>query len=73
MARDFDLEVFSERLKDLRVKHKLTTIRLGEIIGVSNAIISQWETGKRTPTISKLFRLAQHFGVSAGYLIGLED
>ncbi len=64
---------FSKRLKELRLENKLTTTALGEAIGVSDASISRWENGVHDIKGVELFKLAQFFGVSAGYLIGLED
>jgi len=70
---EFKLNMFSERLKDLRKERNLSSNDVGNAIGVSHSIIHRWEKAKKTPGIDKLFMLAQYFGVSAGYLIGLED
>ena len=35
--------------------------------------ISQYENGKRIPEIDALVDFADHFGVSVGYLLGVED
>jgi transcriptional regulator with XRE-family HTH domain len=69
----FDTKVFGERLKELRLEKKLTTVPLGEALGVSDAIISRWETGLSIPLADKIYVIAKYFKVSADYLIGLED
>jgi len=51
----------------------LTQKELGERIGVSRQIISDYETGKRTPSIVALKTLADIFEVSTDYLIGRID
>lgn len=68
--KQISLEIFAKRLKKLREQHNLTTRQLGEIIGVSNATISRYETGKRDPDLIVAYRLAQYFGVSIEYLCG---
>jgi transcriptional regulator with XRE-family HTH domain len=39
-------------------------------IGVSQAQLSQWETGKTQPTVRNLQRLAAFYGVALEALIG---
>ncbi len=67
------MEVFSERLKNLRLEFGLSTRELGRKIGVANASICRWENGERTPNIETLITLAKFFNVSTDYLCGLED
>lgn len=42
-------------------------------IGVVQQTYAQWELGNRQPKIQELIRLAQHFGVSTDWLLGLTD
>ncbi|MFM4647545.1 LexA family protein [Aeromonas bivalvium] len=58
----------SERIKELRKKHGLTQQKLGELIGVNKASISQWEQGEYAPSGDNLVALAKAFGVSAHWL-----
>ena len=67
------VKIFCERLKELRTEKNLSTTKLAEAVGVSDATISRWENGLRTPVIDNLLALAKFFDVSADYLIGLED
>lgn len=63
---------FSENLRYLRTEKKIGQIELAHKLGVSKGIISMWENGLREPTMSSLIALAQFFGVSIDYLVGLE-
>ena len=64
---------FSERLKELRTERKLSILALAKEIGVSDATICRWENGINDVTGDSLIVLAKFFGVSADYLLGLED
>lgn len=64
------LKIFAKRLKQLREHHNLSTRALGELVGVSNATISRYETGQRDPDLIVVNRLAKHFGVTIEYLSG---
>lgn len=67
------MKIFCERFKELRQNAKLSTIKLGEILNVSNSTITRWENGNIIPSIENLYNIAVYFGVSADYLLGLED
>lgn len=67
------MENFGERLKELRLEKGLTQKQLANEIGNAQSAIVYWETNKQEPTISALKKLCKYFGVSADYLIGLED
>lgn len=69
----FDRYVFGERLKQLRTEKGIGQDKLAKTLGLSNASISYWETGKQLPTIEAVYKLAVYFGVSADYLLGLKD
>lgn len=63
----------SYRFKDARLKAGLTTAELAKRIGVSQAAVSQWDTGKKFPSSETLSKLADLYGVSIDYLVGRED
>lgn len=67
------MEIFAERLKELREEKGLTLSQLAREIGVSHVAILRWENKTRIPTIESLKALAIFFNVSADYLIGLQD
>ena len=66
-------KVFCERLKSLRIEKKLSQPELAKLVGVSKGMISFWENSVNEPTITNLIKLTQIFGVSADYLLGLEE
>lgn len=59
-------------MKTLRILRKnkgLSMKELGEIIGVAESTISQYETGKREPDFETLLKLGEFFNVSVDYLL----
>ena len=71
--KHYDPLLIGERLKELRAENKIGQNKLAADLGFSNASISYWETGKQEPSASALLKLAQYFGVSADYILGLAD
>ena len=69
--RTFDRRLFGERLKQLRTEKNIGQNRLAKDLGLSNASVSYWETGKQLPTIEAVYKIAVYFDVSADYLLGL--
>lgn len=65
--------IFGERLKELRIEKGVGQVELASAICVSKGIISLWENGLREPKLSNLIALANFFGVSIDYLVGLEN
>ena len=68
--KHISLDIFAERLRKLRNEKGLSTRALGEIIGVSNATISRYETGKRDPDLLVVNKIANYFNVTIEYLCG---
>lgn len=62
--------MFIERLKGLRNEHKITQSALAEAMGLSQQAIAKWETGKSSPDINTLKKLADYFGVTTDFLTG---
>lgn len=67
------MEKFRKRLREIRTENKMTTMQLGAVLGVSHTTIGRWEKGEILPSIEHLYNIAKYFGVSADYLLGLED
>ena len=63
--------IFAERLRELRRSRSLTQKELGTKIGLSKAVVSKYETGMGYPSFDILIRIAQFFGVSTDYLLGV--
>lgn len=58
------------RIKDLREKEGISQESLAKTVGSTGATISEIESGKRAPRVKLLIAIADHFGVSADYLLG---
>ena len=67
------MKVFSERLKELRLKKGLTQTELGEKVGVKQNTFTNWENGKREPSFENLIKLADLLEVSLDWLFGREQ
>ena len=64
---------FKAKLKELRNELNLLQKQLAMDLGVTQACIGKWETGDREPSLDDLIKVANYFGVSTDYLLGLED
>ena len=62
---------FGENLKQLRKTRGLTQEELGIQVGLSKAVVSKYETGMGYPSFDMLVRIAQYFGVTTDYLLGI--
>lgn len=58
-----------EKMRELRQQKGLTTTQLGDLVGVSNVMISRIETGTKEPSIGLLKAIADALGVKAGVLV----
>lgn len=67
------MEIFGERLKNLRKEAMLSQEKLAEILHIDKSTIAKYETGKISPSIEMLIILAKYFKVTTDYLLGLED
>ena len=59
-----------QNLRRLRTRRGYSLDRLAKISGVSRAMLGQIETGKSSPTIAILWKIAAALDVSCGSLIG---
>lgn len=60
---------FPEKLKALRIKHKLTQDELGEKLYLSRANISSYEIGRNEPTIETIIAISDLFKISTDELL----
>ena len=58
------------RFKEARLQAGLTTVQLAQKMGVTQAAVSQWDSGKKVPGIETVSRLADLYGVTVDYLLG---
>ena len=60
---------FGRNLTRLRNARGLNQAQLAKAVGVSQACISQWESGKVWPSVPKSQALARFFRISADWLL----
>lgn len=61
------------RLKELRKDKNKSQKEIAELLKVNEKTISRWEKGERPIKTDKAQLLADHFGVSVGYLLGYDE
>ena len=62
-----------QRISEGRKRLELSQEALGEKMGISRQAISKWESDAAVPEIDKLIALSRLFGVSVGWLLGVEE
>lgn len=67
------MNLFVERLKELRKTERISQQKLAKILNVSPNCISSWERGKGEPNLDIIIAIAKYFDVTCGYLLGVED
>lgn len=67
------MNLFKERLRELRTERGLSQAQLAKQTGLSKSAIAFWETGSRIPGAQAIITLSKFFEVSADYLLGLSD
>ena len=67
------MNLFAERLKQLRKEQNISQETLSHEIFVSQESISAYELGKHFPTLDILIKLSDYFGVSMDYLMGKDE
>ncbi len=60
----------NERIKEARVKAGLSQKEAAISLHVSGPTVSEWESGKKTPSTDKVIKMAKLFNVSTDYLLG---
>lgn len=61
-----------QRIAQKRKEQSLSQEALGEALGISRQAIYKWESDATLPEIEKLIALSRIFGVSVGWLLGVE-
>lgn len=62
-----------ERIRYLRDKLGYTQTYLAKKLGISRSAVNGWEMSIATPSLSNIVELSMIFGVSADYLLCLDD
>ena len=64
---------YSERMKLLPTGHHDPHQKTASILGIALRTYQYYERGQREPTVSVIIALAELYGVSADYLLGMSD
>ncbi|WP_379134394.1 helix-turn-helix domain-containing protein [Paenibacillus sp. sgz500958] len=68
------MNTFGDRIRKLRTNIKLKQRQLGDLVGVSTQVISNWERGYSSPDNEDMAKLAEILKTSTDYLLGrVED
>lgn len=63
----------SLRIKEVMDERRVTSAWLAEKVGISKVAVSNIVTGKNSPSVDNLLKIADALGVSITYLLELED
>ena len=68
------MSILYDRISTLCSERQITPGKLCSELGISRGIITDLKMGrKKDLTATTAYKIAKHFGVSVGYLLGLED
>lgn len=70
---EYKFLAFGNRIKGLREKRGLKQGQFADSIGISRQSMSNYESGKHSPDIDVVVRMADFFGCSTDYLLGLTE
>lgn len=70
---DIELQIFADRLKELRNSLDIIQKDFAEKIGITAAALSSYENNLKNPSIAVVKRIAKTFNVSIDWLCGLSE
>lgn len=62
-----------ERIQELMASRGIKKTVFASAIGVSSGNVYDWQSGRSSPSVEKLVRIADYFDVSLDYLVGRDD
>ena len=63
----------ADNLKNIRKEHKLTQQDIANVLGIDRSTYAFYETGKTTPSVNTLYKLAEIYNVSIESFVGEES
>lgn len=66
-------QIIGERLKEIRLEFQISQGQIAKELGVSQAAVAQYESGRNYPSNEVLLWYANRFDVSIDYIYGLTD
>lgn len=67
------MSIFHKRLRELRTTKGIMSKTMAELLTITACNYQRYESGDVDPPTSKTIFLANYFGVSIDYLLGLTD
>ena len=67
------MEIFGERLKELKTARGMTQKQLAAALNVSGNTVCSWERDKQEPSMSMLLTISDLFEVPLDYLFGRDS
>ncbi|MGM8366506.1 helix-turn-helix domain-containing protein [Virgibacillus sp. W0181] len=67
------MDIFRERLKELREEYDLDQRKMGELLNISTSAYGYYEQGRNEPSLETLAKISQKFNVSTDYLLGVSS
>ena len=67
------MSLYIKRMRDLREDHDKTQQQIADILGTSQTMYARYERGANEMPIRHLITLCKYYGVSADYLLGLDE
>lgn len=64
---------YMKRIRDLREDHDKTQQEIAAVLGTSQTMYARYERGANEMPIRHLIALCRYYGVSADYILGLQD
>lgn len=65
--------MYGQRIRELREERNLTQAQLADRIGTTASTVGKYEREGLQPSVETIISLCKFFGVSADYLLGLEE
>ena len=67
------MNVVGQRLRELRLKMKLSQAKAGAPFGICQSSMNRYENGSASPSFESLVKMADYYDVSLDYLFGRTD
>jgi len=67
------MSILGNRIRNLRDSEDIQQVDFAKKIGVSNVVLSRYESGERKPDYETIVKIAEYFDVTTDYLLGKVD
>lgn len=65
--------MFGNQIKKLRIANGINQVELAKDLCVTKQSVSNWENENIMPSVDMLIKIANYFGVTTDYLLGLSE